>query len=284
MPSFLDLNRSPSLLENPRFEGIAPGGRATARIPVGATLLNAFLRFSIAGVAATPAQIAAQVTRIRLIVDANILIDASGSNLVDIANFYRPNAVANGILPLYMARDWMQEIQAQDGPAYGLGDAASANIEVQFAAGSTIDAISYRNETVAGEPLGAHTVTLSQQYNYTAAGLIEIADIPRNPNYGLFAMHLFTPKANITNIQIVADNALLLDAAPSEIEARYNLFVGSRTPQANALALDFTYRNRAADILPLTMQDMRLRINFTVAPGNFPIVYEQARVAPVKGS
>ncbi len=65
-----------------------------------------------------------------------------------------------------------------------------------------------------------------------------------------------------------------------------------RTPQvAHATVtnrfvhLDFVNRNRHIDSMPLTMNDLRLRLTWNAAPGVagvFPIVIEQARIEPSK--
>jgi hypothetical protein len=286
--SFINTNRSPALIRNPDFQGIGAGQRATARIPVGPTLLISYLTFTKnAGVAMSEAEIIASVDEVRLTIDADTKVQMSMAQLIAQDRFYQGNTIiANGVVPLYFERPWMFEIQNQDAPAYGLADANSANIEISQSAGSVITGIKMEHEQVAGEPLGTHTVYLRQVYNFSAAGLLEITDIPRDSLYALFAAQVFIDKTKVDRVEILADNIQILDATVAEIEARYlNITAGKRTPQAGLLSLDFAYRGRGADVLPLNMQDFRVRLYLNAAPtGNIvPIVYEQVRVAPIKG-
>lgn len=297
MPTFLEVNRTPALVQNPDFQGIGANQRATARIPVGSTLLATHLRFTIAGTAATDVQVAAQVSRVRVSLDAENKLDVTGAQLLALIRFYRgsaaANAFANGIATVFWHRPWMAEIMNQDAPALGLADVNSATIEVTLAAGATIDGIKAYHETVAGEALGAHCVVLTQNYSFSAAGVQEITDIPRDPLYGLFSVHIQQSPAIIDRVELLADNVVLMEAGtageaqsgPNLIHARYAEYDGFRTPQTGWTHIDFTYRNRGGDVLPLLMQDLRLRITWNTAPSGsiVPLVYEQLRIAPVKG-
>lgn len=287
MPTFMDLNRTPAFIRNPDFQGVAPGARATARIPVGSTLLTSFLEFKKGAgplVAMSEAEIIADVAEVRLTIDAETKLQFTGAQIVALVKFYG-QTIANGILPLNWARPWMGDIGNQDAPAYGLAEANSANIEVQFVAGSITTSLVLTHENVAGEPLGTHVVYLRQGYNFSATGVQEITDIPRDPLYGLFAMHIQQSDTILDRIEILADNIQLLDANPNTLKARYGRYTPQRVPQTGFTHLDFAYRGRGADVLPLNMQDLRVRLTWNTAPvGSLVnILYEQVRVAPSKG-
>lgn len=285
MPTFLEINRTPGFIRNPDFQSVSAGARATARIPVGSTLLTSFLEFKkTGGVTMSEAEIAADVQEIRFTVDAETKLQLTGRQAIDIAKFYG-QTISDGILPLNWARPWMADIGNQDAPALGLLEANSANIEVQFVGGSITVSLILTHETVAGEPLGTHIVYLKQSYNFNATGTQEITDIPRDPLYGLFAMHVQQTDTYLDRIEILADNIQILDANPATLKARYGRYNPQRTPQSGWLHLDFSYRGRGADVLPLNMQDFRIRLTWNTAPTGsvVPIVYEQVRVAPSKG-
>lgn len=290
MPTFLETNRSPVSIPNPDFQSIGAGLRATARVPIGSTLLTTFLHFTIAGVAATRAQIEAQVSIVRITVDAENKFDLTGVQACALADFYRTGIIANGILPIFWARPWMREIANVDAPGLGLAEADSASIEITLAAGATIDAIRAIHESVAGEPLGAHPVYLRQNFLFSSTGQFEITDLPRNPLFSLFALHVQCDPSTITDVEVVADNVQILKGTVAELNERYLLDTSPRkvqdshaTPANRFFSLDWTYRNRGSDPLPLNMQDWRIRLTFNAAPNTLPIVFEQLRVAPSKG-
>ena len=292
MPTPYQLGRkTPLFTPNADFVGsYGNNGRITARIPVGPTYLSQQYLFTIAGGLATAAQISAQVALVRFLVDAEAKIELTGAELVALAEFYRPNCVGNGIVPMIFARPWQEIIENQDGPAYGTVGIDTVTVEVIFAAsGVTIDRAQLWSETIDAEPLGAHLVTVKQNYQFASTGTQEITDLPRNPNYRLYALHITPPTgatAVLTNVELVADNVREIFGSPSQLHMRYRLQANPRVPQATwPLQLDFAHRGRHLDSLPLVMQDLRLRLTWgTAAPTSFNIIMEQYRVAMDKGA
>jgi hypothetical protein len=291
--AFVDDFKGVLIDQNPDFQSVTSGGKAFARIPPGQTLLLSQLVPTIAGVAATDAQIAAQIDAIRVIIDGVVKFELSGADAMMLANFYRPDRVANdGILPIFWARTWLENPLNQDAPAYGLKGVDSASIEVKFANGSTIDKLLMFHETAEAEPLGDHVVTGRVNYSYTATGLQTINDLPTDPSWVLHALHFtYASTAVLKQVELIADRIRVLIGTPQTLNARYKYRNVRRAPQAGYFHLDFCARNRVIDALPLTMNQLQLRLTWATAaesagataPGTLGVISEIAQVQAVKG-
>ncbi len=115
MPSstFEQINRSPYIVQNVPFQGIGAGLIANAIIPVGQTYLESLLYMTIAGVAATRAQINAQVEYVQALVNGIEMWQLSGNELAALAEFYNTGVVGDtGYLSIFYERPWMLELVA----------------------------------------------------------------------------------------------------------------------------------------------------------------------------
>lgn len=268
---------------NQDFVGVTANGKAFARIATGQTLMVSQLVCLISGVAATDAQIAAQITNIRLLMDGVVKYELSGADALMLANFYRPWRTANdGTLPLFFARPWLERQDNQDAPAWGLKATDSCSIEVTTTA-ATINSIQLYHELAEAEELGDHIVTGRVNYNYAASGLQTINDLPTDPNWSLHALHIVSSTV-INQIELVADRVRILLGTPATLNARYRHRNAYRAVQTGYQTIDFCARNRVIDALPLSMQTLQLKITWNAAPNSFGLISEIAQTAPLKGA
>lgn len=269
---------------------IVANAKLIFRIPPGPTYLFQQFRFTIAGVGATKAQIAAQVLGIRFLVDAVEKFNLTGSQWVDWCEFYRGGSVQLGVVNHSWYRPWMEDLRNQDGPAYGMAAADSFTCEITLAgAGITIDKIQLYNSIIDSEDLGDHVIVVRQSYNFAGTGVFTITDIPKWPQTRMMAIHVAPPAGGtsvLSLVEMLADNTRVVYGEPDVIHSRSRLPTSSRTSQTNwRLHLDPTFRNRFIETFPMTMQDLRLNLTWSVAaPTAFDLVFELFQPAPQKSA
>lgn len=275
----------------PTFRGIAASSTANAVWPLGITVHAIFLRFTIAGAAATEAQIKAQISRIRLKIDGDAKIDATSTELIALNEFWQRRAgqatVVDGVLRIDLSRPWDQEISAQDGPAWGLATqnpdgsrgVDSFTAELDIAAAATIDGVEAHALVSDAEPLGRHLCIRRYGLYLGAAGDLEFNDFNKSADYGVLAMHfakVSQPEAAyvVTHVALKVDQIDELDKTPAGLlESQYRRY--GCVKQAGWTHIPFCGRGRPLDVLPLIGQDMRLKITANAALNNFDLICEQ---------
>lgn len=271
--------------QGPDLQGVAANATAFAKLPVGATYQRLMLRFLISGTPATLAQIQAQVSRVRLVVDAETKVDVSGADLVYLINYYRAGAVdtTSGILPIHFSRPWMAALENEDAPSWGMLGINSFSLEVTLAAGATITTIQSFYETTSNEALADHFVIQKLSRSYGSAGLETINDLPTSPDWLLYAMHIVT-STGINTIELLADSSRVLIGPPSVLNKRLTVNREPRTLQTGYQPLDLIHRGRNIDALRLDVATLQLKIDWAAAPNAYSILLEYAKVQPMKGA
>lgn len=273
----------------PDFQNITANARAICRPALGQTYLMMMFYFTIAGAAATKAQIQAQVTNIRVVVDGITKFELSGTDAVYIAEYYRPGIVGTGcvgntgVVPIFFARPWMEALQNQDAPAYGLAGVDSFTVEINLGAGATINGIAGFCYTTENEGLGEHIVTTRLGRSFGSASLETINDLPLDPDWSLYALH-FATSTVINQIEILADGARALFGAPVVLNQRLQYSNSQRLVQAGYTPVECTPRNRNIDALPLIMNRLSIRTSWNASPGAYGLITEVVQKAPVKGA
>lgn len=272
----------------PDFTNIGAGLKALCRPALGQSYLWMEFLFTIAGVAATKAQILAQVANIRILVDGVVKFELSGTDAVYLAEYYRPGpggtgcVGATGVLPIFFARPWMEDLRNQDAPAWGLLGIDSFTIEITLAGGATINAIGGYAYTTENEGLGDHIVTTRLNRNYGSTGLENINDLPLDPSWSMFSAHFVT--ATVINfVEILADGARVIYGPPAVLNHRLLYPTSARLVQAGYTPIEFAARNRNIDSLPLTMGKLSIRPTWNAAPTSYGIITEVVQQANVKG-
>jgi hypothetical protein len=288
--AFRDVNRSPILKKLPGIvTGIGAGQTAIVRVPPGATYLELVLQCTIAGVAATRAELETMLGDIRLTLSGVEKFTVSAKQLIAIAEFYRSGVVGDtGYLVIPFERLWMSTAAARQNPAYGTLGEDSFQVEVQQLAGSTISAIqAFARVAPVAEELGAHMTIKRLTPNIGALGKFYYPDLPKLPGWFLYALHIQWGSvgtiADLTNVAVVADEIRVVDCAPA-LENRY-LTLGNpaRTPQTakGFFTVDFTARNEDEDALSLIMDELVLELDVaTNIPGQINVLAEIAMVKP----
>lgn len=278
MGDYLNTRRSPIITPNPDFENVGAGKRAIARVPVGATYLESFLEATVAGVAATAAQLKSDIEYVRITLNSKEKWNLTGAQLYAFDEFFRTGVIgATGIMPLFFRRAWMQTIANQSGPRYGTADAQSMVVEVKLAGGAVIDGLKLFHRQEGASLLGTHNTLLSENRPYAAIGTQQIFDLPRDPQTRMFGMHIKTDETHVTRIVLKADNFTELDVTVAELKRIYAIESSPRAWQTGFVHLDFTARNLFDDTIPMTMDKLELAITYDAAPGNVPILMDIAR-------
>ena len=278
--------RTPYVTQNVPFQGVGAGLLANAILPVGQTYLASLLFFSIAGTAATRAQINAQVEFIQILVNGVEAGNLSGAEFATLAEFYRSGVVGDtGFLPLPFERQCMQELAVQRSFAWGMQGQNSFQMNIKLAAGATIDAITLCHRIDPRvEVLGRHVEWRKQSHTFGSTGQDRIIDLP-HADYSavpdaIAAMHLVVTKANISNLIIRADKQELWNGTVGQLEKFYKFASDARTPQATFLSLDFLNRNWLADQLPDNMDTLEVIPTWTNPPGTYSIILEMITGTP----
>lgn len=284
---FREIRQYPRTLRLPSFRGVAAGAISSVIMVLGVTYESIGLRFTIAGVPATEAEIKAQVTKLKAVIDGETKLDASSTEYLAIANFWNTRFglgnVTDGILRLELSRPWEQEIDAQDGPGWGCatgvaGGINTFNFEVTLAGGATIDAIEGFAEVSNATPLGRHWTLKRTVDNQAAAGDKVISDWNAREDYAVFAFHIDKTGGTgntIREIQLTVDQSEEIQrCAYGHIQSRFRRY--GCVQQTGFTHIPFNLRGRPLEGLPMAFQDMRLTLGCpTAAMNNFNLLIEQ---------
>jgi len=251
--------------------------------------LAAFL--TIAGVAATRAQIVAQLSQVRIVLSGREIWIGSGANLIAREAFYAENdanTTVPGFITFNFLRTWMAGAPERLNSLLGTSDQSALQIEFTWAAGATINAsVMFGAYMSEGEPTGITTRVMRVSPNIGAVGVSIYPDLPL-PRNGetLLAIHLFPPVvANLTNLAYIADNVRLVDSTPEFLNRTYLEANPPRTPQgANGMVtIDFTaLTGSPLNGVPMSeIASHTLELTFAAAaPGSFTVLCEFAAPLP----
>ena len=262
------------------------GGTVVVNLPL-LTWAKLSLYHTIAGVAATRAQMVAQISQAIVTVSGRELWRGSGLQLICIQQYYSEldtQTLYPGYLNMEFLRCWLADATRGMDAAVGLADQNAMQVELTYAGGATINGIAvYGVRMQMPQPTGTAVRIVRLSASISALGVFIFPDLPL-PKSGdvLLAVHLFPPVvANITNLAYVADEVRLIDAPPSFLDRNASEAHPPRSPQgANGMiSLDFTALNALAG-QAVAMGDVGShQLEITVAnaaPGTVPILCEVA--------
>lgn len=285
---YIDRNSSPIIkVLQGIVTGIGAGQVATLRFPPGLSYGEIVVRLTIAGVAATRAQLEAMLTTARLTISGVEKMSINVIDLIAMTEFHRTGAVGDsGYLVIPFERLWMQGAAAQLDPAYGTDGESSVVLELTQAGGSTIDAITaYARCNPRAEALGGHLFWRRFTFNVSATGRFLYPDLPIIAGEYLYGLHIKVPTpANLTNLAMIVDDVRQIDVPPSLLTQLYLLGNPVKTPQTSKgyVHLDFTSRLFDSDSLPVgLLKSQVLELEFSnAAPGAVTVIGEYGAVAP----
>lgn len=273
------------------------GASRTLRIelPTGITYLDLDIEAKILGGGAYPgtaptrAQLIAMWTNIRVLLDGEERINMPITEFVDLCEFERGSIVAaTGFLPLLFEmlhnsdpKQGGNDLAAKIAPAWGLKNHSSFVIEIEQAAGTTIDYVDvWANIQPQPEDLGLHRRLVRLTDNFGSTGQRDF-EIPFKERGGyLRGIHVKpTVFANLTYARLYADGVPYREGTVEILHRDLLKPTDRRVVQTGWLHLDLTWRNFDMDSLPWDMLDTKLVLQLTfanAAPNSYPIVLDVA--------
>lgn len=245
------------------------------------------LYHTIAGVAATRAQMVTQITQAIVTISGREVWRGSFAQLCAIQQLYCETDTQTaypGYFNLAFLRNWLTDAERGMAAMVGLANQNAMQVELTYAAGATINGLQvYGVRSQTPQPTGVASRIVRGSASISALGVFTYPDLPL-PKAGdvLLAIHVFPPVvANFTNFAYIADEVRLIDAPPSFLNRNMAEAHPPRTPQdANGMvSLDFTAINgMSGQGVPLGLIGAHtLELTFvTAAPGTVPILCELA--------
>lgn len=196
------------------------------------------LFYTRGGAAATPAQIASDITQVRVILNGTMQWQLNGSELQAINSFRGINP-ANGEIPLWFHEPYRKDQAVQDFRSWGMVGIDNFSVEVDInGAAPTPVLTATRLWTPVPSVMGEIRKFRRVVVPITIIGDNTITTLPRNDR--LLNFHCNT--AIITNWRVKVNNIEQYNHAPSRLA---NLFAEyGMTAQAGWQHLAFDYRNR----------------------------------------
>lgn len=285
------------------FTGIGSGNTVTQQLPAFGTYYTIVLTpLTGAGALLTDAQVAADISRVRVLAEGNELCNISGRDLILLNNAYQ-SAYSNatsfvGDLRVpFVKPNWPTD-QQQTVVGLGTQDINSLTVEVTCGGGAlTMAQLQLRAEqddTIA--PLGQHLRLTTLPFTFGTTGLQDISTLPDESMVAVLGYHIVHSNATACAI---SEAALFINGSERTRARRSNLISGAianrRTPQApgvgstaaftgvDFLTLDFNPSNDVVTNFALApVQEQRLQLTWTgSAPGNFSIIREAVFGVPV---
>lgn len=262
------------LKKMPNGSGIGAGQTATFNLPLGLTYYELAIRMSadLAGgtiyADVAEANWGSALGEIRLLIDGSVKIRANAADLVSIWKYYGQPFTA-GVLPIFLGRPWQRTAAGEDAPAYGTGGVQSMTLEIDIAAGITVDSLNVYATQGAQTPLGDHYVLRKFTFGVGNTGLYELSDLPRG-NFGTLAFHVDSD--DISEMSVEANQRIIREGDRALLAA-----LGSQTGksfQTDWTHMSFVDTDRLSDMLAMALEDLRVKMTFT-ATGNRVIYAEQ---------
>ncbi len=255
----------------PTPQGIGAGQSSTLALPIGPTYHRLDLRLKASATGGTAADVPVAnwddyIDDIRVIVNGDTKIEATALFMVNRANHFGQTLVA-GVLPIFLTMPWARTIDGEDQTAYGTAvGMASFTLEVDFKPNVNIGKFEVYAEQSAPRAFGPHLRIQRFAQSFGAVGIEEVSDLPRGP-HNLYGIDITS--SNISEIEILADNRRV-HVSDKAIRAN-QLNITKRVQQTDVTHLDFMAENRVNNIMPMLLQDFRLKLKFTVAPGAYDL-------------
>lgn len=277
----------------PDFTGIAANALATADVPEQGEYFDNLLRcLDSTGAEVSVANMKADITNLRALINGETIIDAPAEVLLMLQNYYYAaqnsggDVNAAGQLPLLYSRNFYKNSIEGDVFGLGMGDVNSFNLEVTCGASvataahiSKIENRGVRSEVSA--PIGQHVRLQKFPQNFASTGFEEITDLPREPNVGVLAYHIFYDDSttDLDEVTLIVNSSELIKLTKQDVITLAEK--SGRTPQFDAagnsiFTIDFALSNDLTGYLDQRgIQDLRIRTDWsTAAPGNYTIYRE----------
>lgn len=278
----------------PDFTGLNADSLATAVIPASGTYYDNLLRvLDQTGAAVSVANMKTNIKNLRALLNGETIIDASAEVLLMLQNYYYGNQDATGDvnaagqLPLMYAKEYYRS--ALEGDVFGLGmsgvDSFTLEIEGNSDVGTTnghTHKIENRGRRIEqSDPLGQHVRLQKFPQNFSETGEEDITDLPREPNVGVLAYHIFYDDntTELDEVILVRNSSELIKVTKEDMITVQQK--AGRTPQFDAsgnsiFTIDFALSNDLNGYFDMKgVTDLRLRPKWSgAAPGNYTVYRE----------
>ena len=276
------------LLKDPIVSGVAAGGTATVEFPLGPRYFTAWLYYQDGGGAI---DILTAIEEIRVLINGKIqrrftAAEVNAVNLLRGAEYgVQPIAGDDAILPLYFAQPWMRTLQGENDLAFGTGNVASFQLQIDFAAGLTTPSLQvYASIDDAVEPgaqpgtfrkvsLGRIIKTRKINQNVTATGLNVLNSLEKLGDAYEF---IHAESANISEVKIYVDNLQVYSATKAMADAYLAQY--GMTPVAGSFDIFWDADRQIGSLLQTANNNGQLiqefRVEFTMSSAaSFDILY-----------
>lgn len=269
---------------------VAANGRATFDLPRDGMYHQLFLRcVDSAGALVPVANILADIGEITIRHDGTNVMQLNSELLYKFYEYYydRYNVSrVDGILPIIFASEHFTDQQPADRTSIGLTNTV-AQIEINFGAAiGTAGHISnvqvYRDTRALSGPRGTYRKIVRYDRNHTSGGQFEIDDIPHlnNPTTGTIAHHIVHDgtAARINRLELIVNSTVIMDYTPEIMQfcveqAGRKWMDGAVTQSIFTLPFDLS-NDPTAFLVHAGIADLRMRVEWSAAPGQFQIYHE----------
>lgn len=260
--------------QNHETKALTSSQQTTIQVPTGGKIQSLILFFAdSSGVAATEAEIRAEIGNIRLTMNGKDKVNASAVRLLDLYealgnNVFNAAAIPAGAMELNIGRLVYNSPEARD--LFGLGTADIANIQIQVTAGTlsniaSVQAITAR--TPVNENLGAHCQFIDYPQNFNATGDHTVDTLPRNTDSSYLALLVNDGASGvITNSEIRVNNYTIRERLNINVNAV--LLSEAKLAQTSGYFIHGFADGSIDGRLPMVgVTDLRCITTFTTAPG-----------------
>ena len=274
-------------LETPT--GLQRGGTTTLPIIIGPYYRHLELLLtssSGAETAATPTtitQFAGMVREMRVKINGNTIQQISGSALLRMNAYFGPKYEAiTGAFPLWFTRLWMLTEGGQDSSRLASFGARSCTLEIDWEDSGqyprSADIRAQQENRLSPEDIGGYRKITQFSKSYSGIGRDEIIDLPRGDHLCHLIMidhPLQNVIDNINRVQLVINQSVQYETLPLNRDLAMKRL--GRVEQEKCLMIDFADKQLFGEALPMDATDLRLIIDWDVAPDAYTIYLDETR-------
>ncbi len=262
---------------------VAGAGNIVIKLPPGATYEDVLLYCTIAGTAATLAQLSTMFLGVRITVSGRERASVTALQLIAIREFYMAGSA--GFIKIPIAQFLHTNPVDQTGFDWGTDGESSIEITIATDATNTVDAIvPYASIRPVAQKPGVHVRLSSISPSLVVGTQQTTLPWSNSPSESLLALHIFVPTiSKFTAVSVLTDGGVrVIDSGMPwvAIEEFNKSGPVPRLTQSTAFksrTIDFRRSGLAGDALQLDMSLLQLETTFiTTDPGATPIIAEIA--------